>query len=285
MQVVTISGFKGGTGKTTLACLLGVAAVKDGLRTACLDLDRNTRNLASFLTQRRESRLESPDHVMLMDTPEDARANAKPKHSNRLEPLVRMARMDGYDLLIIDTSSGNLSDVYEAHLLADLILTPMNESPADMHGLFAPIGAPAAPLINYRDMIDTVRFDRRRAGLPVQRWHVVMNRVSALPSKIGAIINARVADMAQRAGFETIWSLRDRVSHRALALEGRTVFDTPVDGKLTMSEISGRAEVRSILSLLKLAPTRVVAEPAAAEQTSSSEAQSSKKPASEKIAA
>jgi len=57
-------------------------------------------------------RLESPDHVMLMDTPEDARANAKPKHSNRLEPLVRMARMDGYDLLIIDTSSGNLSDVY-----------------------------------------------------------------------------------------------------------------------------------------------------------------------------
>ena len=62
----------------------------------------------------------------------------KPKHSGRLEPLVRMARMDGYDLMIIDTSSGNLADVYEAHLLADLILTPMNESPADMHGLFAP---------------------------------------------------------------------------------------------------------------------------------------------------
>jgi hypothetical protein len=91
--------------------------------------------------------------------------------------------------------------------------------------------------------------------------------------------------MAQQAGFETIWSLRDRVSHRALALEGRTVFDTPVDGKLTMSEISGRAEVRSILSLLKLAPTRVVAELSAAAQTSSPEKQSSKKPASEKIAA
>lgn len=263
MQVVTISGFKGGTGKTTLACLLGVAAVKDGLRTACLDLDRNTRNLSGFLTQRRESRLESPDHVMLMDTIQEGRTNAKPKHTGRLEPLVRMAKMDGYDLLIIDTSSGNLSDVYEAHLLADLILTPMNESPADMHGLFAPVGSPAAPLINYRDMIDTVRFDRKRAGLPVQRWHVVMNRVASLPSKVGAIINERVAKMAHEAGFETIWNLRDRVSHRALALEGRSVFDTPVDGKLTMSEISGRAEVRAVLSLLKRAPERVVAEMAA----------------------
>ena len=53
MQVVTISGFKGGTGKTTVAALLGVAAVKDGLRVASLDLDRNTRNLSSFLTLRR----------------------------------------------------------------------------------------------------------------------------------------------------------------------------------------------------------------------------------------
>ena len=275
MQVVTISGFKGGTGKTTLACLLGVAAVKDGLRTACLDLDRNTRNLSSFLAQRRESWLESPDHVMLMDTGDEARTNAKPKHTNRLEPLVRMAKMDGYDLMIIDTSSGNLSDVYEAHLLADLILTPMNESPADMHGLFSPIGAPAAPLINYRDMIDTVRFDRRRAGLPVQRLQVVMNRVSGLPSKIGNIINQRVADMAHQAGFETIWNMRDRVAHRALALEGRSVFDTPVDGKLTMSEISGRSEVRALLSLVKRAPERIVAEPATAQP----------KPSLEKIAA
>lgn len=250
MQVVTISGFKGGTGKTTVASLMGVAAVKDGLRVASLDLDRNTRNLSGFLTLRRASRLQSPDHVMLMDVEQDVRTNAKPKHSGRLEPLVRMAKMDGYDLLIIDTSSGNLADVYEAHLLADVILTPMNESPADMHGLFAPVGSAAAPKINYREMIETVRFDRKRAGLPVQRWHVVMNRVSALPSRVGAIINERVHAMAKEAGFEAVWSLRDRVVHRALSLEGRTVFDTPTNGKLTMSELSGRSEVRALLSLL-----------------------------------
>ena len=259
MQVVTISGFKGGTGKTTVASLMGVAAVKDGLRVATLDLDRNTRNLSNFLTLRRASRLESPDHVMLMDPEEDVRVNAKPKHSGRLEPLIRMARMDGYDLMIIDTSSGNLADVYEAHLLADVILTPMNESPADMHGLFAPPGSAAAPKINYREMIDTVRFDRKRAGLPVQQWHVVTNRVSALPSKVSTLINERVSAMAAEAGFEAMLALRDRVVHRGLALEGRTVFDTPADGKLTMSELAGRAEVRALLALITITPAVVPA--------------------------
>jgi hypothetical protein len=77
-----------------------------------------------------------------------------------------------------------------------------------------------------------------------------MNRVSSLPSKIGATINDRVAAMAKEAGFEAVWRLRDRVAHRALALEGRTVFDAPADGKLTMSELAGRSEVRALLSLL-----------------------------------
>jgi cellulose biosynthesis protein BcsQ len=259
VQVVTISGFKGGTGKTTVASLLGVAAVKDGLRVASLDLDRNTRNLSSFLMLRRASRLVAPDHVLLMDLDTDTRV--KPKHSGRLEPLVRMARQDGYDLLVIDTSSGNLADVYEAHLLADVILTPMNESPADMHGLFAPVGSLAAPRINYREMIETVRFDRRRAGLLMQRWHVVMNRVSSLPSRVGAEVNDRIEKLAAEAGFEKVWRLRDRVAHRALALEGRSVFDEPADGRLTMSELAGRSEVRSLLSVLNTPafPQRIAA--------------------------
>lgn len=253
MQIVTIGGFKGGTGKTTMAALLGVAAVMGGLRTAALDLDRNTRNLSSFLTNRRAAKLPAPDHVMLMDLDEPQER----KHTGRLEPLVRMARMDGYDLLIIDTSSGNLADVYEAHLLADVILTPMNESPADLHGLFAAPGQPSAPKINYREMIDTVRFDRRRAGLPPHRWHVCVNRVSALPTRLGALVQDRVQKLSREAGFEAIWRIRDRVSHRAISADGRTVFESPVGSRLTMSELSGRSELRAILSILNGGPAQV----------------------------
>jgi chromosome partitioning protein len=255
MQIITIGGFKGGTGKTTMAALLSVAAVNDGLRVAALDLDRNTRNMSSFVTKRRAAGLPSPDHVMLLDLDDPTNR----KSTGRLEPLARMARMDGYDLLIIDTSSGNLADVYEAHLLADAILTPMNESPADLHGLFTPPGGANAPKINYREMIDTVRFDRRRAGLPEQRWHVCVNRVAALPTRLGAIVQDQIERLSQEAGFEAAWRVRDRVAHRSIAQDGRTVFEKPLDGKLTMSELSGRTEIRSILSILQTRTQRAAA--------------------------
>ena len=46
----------------------------------------------------------------------------------------------------------------------------------------------------------------------------------------------------------------------ALGLDGRTVFDMPADGRLTMSELAGRSEVRALLSLLNAASERVVSE-------------------------
>ncbi len=250
MHVITVSGFKGGTGKTTIASLLAVGATMDGLRVAVLDLDRNTRNMSNFLSARKASGLKSPDHVMLMDMGVNSR-----KENTRLTPLVKMARLDGYDLLVIDSSSGDRQDLYEAHLLADTIITPMNESPADLHGLFTPGGAPQAPVINYRDFIETVRFDRRRAGMPKQKWHICRNRTSALPTKIGAHIEDKVESISGELGFEAVHRMRDRVVHRGIAMEGRTVFDPPAEGqRLTMSELSGRSEIRAMLSAVHVQP-------------------------------
>jgi chromosome partitioning protein len=250
MQMITVSGFKGGTGKTTIASLLAVGACIDGYRVAVLDLDRNTRNMSNFLCIRKAFRLKSPDHIMLMEIgSQQARKGGK-----LIAPLVDMARLDGYDLLVVDISSGDQADLYEAHLLADTIITPMNESPADLHGLFAPGGVPQAPVINYRDFIETVRFDRRRAGLPRQQWHICRNRTSALPTRLGGLVASKVEGISAELGFEAVHCLRDRVVHRGLALEGRTVFDPPAEGqKLTMSELAGRSEIRTILAAVHIA--------------------------------
>jgi cellulose biosynthesis protein BcsQ len=222
MRIMTFSGFKGGTGKTTLAALVGVGAALDGRRVAALDLDRNTRNLADFLALRREAGLPAPDLVRMPD------ATARREQGQRLAPLAKLAAADGYDLLLIDTSSGNHDDIYEAHLLADIILTPMN----------------------YRDFIDSVRFDRMRAGLTPQTWHVCRNRVSALPTRVGDFVERQVRRLSRQAGFEGVWRVRDRVVHRSICIAGRTVFEAPETGRLTMSELSGRSEVRALLSLV-----------------------------------
>ena len=247
MKIITVSGFKGGTGKTTISALLGVAAIQEGMRVAALDLDRFTNNLSRFLHVRKDSGRETPDHFLMMEIESGGDSRSS---TGRLHGFVEMARLDGYDLMIIDTSSGHQKDIYDAHLIADTILTPMNESPADMHALFTPSGAPMAPRNNYRDMVDAARFDRARAGKPRQRWSICVNRVQALPTRIGAAIQGRVENMARDTGFDDVWYMRERVAHRAISEDGHTVLDAPADGKLTMSEISGRSELRGILSQL-----------------------------------
>lgn len=247
MKIITVSGFKGGTGKTTISALIGVAAVQEGLRVAALDLDRFTSNLSRFLHVRKEAGLETPDHFLMMELESGRESKSS---DGRLFGFVEMARLDGYDLMIIDTSSGHQKDIYDAHLIADIILTPMNESPADMHALFTPSDAPMAPRNNYRDMVDAARFDRARSGKPKQRWSICVNRVQALPTRIGAAIQSRVENMAKSTGFDDVWYMRERVAHRAISEDGQTVLDAPADGKLTMSEISGRSELRGILAQL-----------------------------------
>jgi cellulose biosynthesis protein BcsQ len=254
MQIVTVSGFKGGTGKTTLATLLSVAATLEGCKTAGLDLDNNTRNYGSILTRRRAAGLASPDHVAMVEFEDEAAAPVR--HPRWLDSMVRMARQAGYELLVIDTGSGTTEDLYRAHVIADVVLTPLNESPADLHGLFAATGTPQAAKVNYRDLVESARFERHASGLPAQRWHVCRNRVSHLPTRLGRTVERRVNQLVTEVGLEAAWCVRDRVVHRAIALEGRTVLDAPIDAALTMSELAGRSEARSLLGMLTRASVR-----------------------------
>jgi chromosome partitioning protein len=252
MQVITVSGYKGGTGKTTLATLLGIAATMDGLRVAGLDLDPNTRNFGSVLTRRRASRLAGPDHVAMANFQGKRPATDDPRW---LDDLIRMASAEGYHLLVIDTGSGTSEDLYRAHLLAHVVLTPMNDSPGDLHGLFAARGTPQAAKMNYRELVERARFERSSSGMPAQRWYVCRNRISALSTRIGKFIEGRVQTLAEEMGFDGVWCVRDRVVHKAIALDGRTVFDAPQDAPLTMSELAGRSEARALLNML-IAPSQ-----------------------------
>jgi cellulose biosynthesis protein BcsQ len=256
MQVVTVSGYKGGTGKTTVATLLAIAALQKGLKVAVLDLDPNTRNLANIVRLRRDAKLPTPDSVALLDH----NPSRSGKDSGRLGTLLRMVQMDGYDLLVIDSSSGHRTDLYEAHLLSDAVVTPMNESPADIHALFTPPGDPSAPRINYRELMETVQFDRRRAKMAPQRWMICLNRCSVLLTKVGGSVREELVRLAAKAGFDSMLEMRDRVAHRAISQSGRTVLDPPVDGaQLTMSELGGRQEARALFTILEALPAQKAA--------------------------
>jgi chromosome partitioning protein len=103
MKTIALIAQKGGTGKTTLALCLAVAAEQDGLNTLIVDLDPQAT--ACNWGDRRQS--ESP---LVID--------AQPA---RMPQALDRARSGGINLVVIDTPARSEQAALAAAELADLI--------------------------------------------------------------------------------------------------------------------------------------------------------------------
>ena len=121
MLTVTIASQKGGVGKTTLACCLVVAGEQAGLDTVLIDLD--PQSSASRWSDLRES-----------DTPVITSA-----HATRLEPVLKAAREQGAELVVIDTAPHVADAALTAARAANLVVIPCRPSAADLDAIGATI--------------------------------------------------------------------------------------------------------------------------------------------------
>ena len=106
MKTIALIAQKGGTGKTTLALALAVAAEQAGLDTLIIDLDPQAT--ACNWSDRRAA--ESP---LVID--------AQPA---RMPQALEKARSGGIDLVVIDTPARSEQSALAAAKLADLIIIP-----------------------------------------------------------------------------------------------------------------------------------------------------------------
>ena len=106
MEVIAVIAQKGGTGKTTLAISLAVAAQRAGRTAAIVDLDPQAT--ASNWGDRREA-----------DSP--AIVSAQPA---RLAQVLKAAEEGGADLVVIDTPPRAERAAMEAAKASDLVLVP-----------------------------------------------------------------------------------------------------------------------------------------------------------------
>ena len=106
MKTIALIAQKGGTGKTTLALSLAVAAEQEGKQAVIIDLDPQAT--ACRWSDRREA-----------ETPVVADAQAA-----RLGKALKAAEELGVDLVIVDTPARNAEASLEAAKLADLVVLP-----------------------------------------------------------------------------------------------------------------------------------------------------------------
>lgn len=121
MRTLALLARKGGTGKTTLAVHLAVIAVQAGQRVLLVDTD--PQRSAGDWWRARQS-----------DTPRLVECAAR-----RVPEVLRVAKQDGIDLVVVDTRPSVEADTAEIARLADLVLVPVRPGILDLRAIGATV--------------------------------------------------------------------------------------------------------------------------------------------------
>jgi len=135
--VIVVGNEKGGSGKTTLAMHVAIALLKAGQSVGIVDLDSNQHSLTRYVENRRiwagyrRIDLEIPPHQHV------SLAQGSRLDENEAEDLAAFqAAISGLDsacqFLVVDTPSTDNYLMRLAHLMADTLLTPLQDSFLDL---------------------------------------------------------------------------------------------------------------------------------------------------------
>lgn len=192
MKTIAILSQKGGSGKTTLALHLAVAAYHDGKTAVVADLDEQ-----ASATMWYKARTDSMPHV-------------QPTHSAALANLVKETERQGVDLLIIDTAPQSDKPSINAAEVADLVLLTCKPSVMDL-----------------RAIQNTIRITQLADLKPQSQVWTVLTQIDPL-GKLheearntlqGMEVNVMPGGLSRRVAF-----------HHGL-IDGRTALEYEPDGK------------------------------------------------------
>ncbi|MDD3597438.1 ParA family protein [Sulfuricurvum sp.] len=190
-RIITIAHQKGGVGKSTIAANLAVELSKLH-PTKILDMDVQ-RSLSAFATSRGDR---SPKLNMLPVV-------AKP------ETLMKMMNEHEEGILLIDTGGFDVDIQRIAMYGADLIITPVGDSPAELHGLSV-----------FEETIQKLRESR-----PDLKASIVLNRVHMFAGKsLDDLMKGII--VSTNNSFEPMGAvLRDRKAFKESFYKGESVVE------------------------------------------------------------
>ncbi len=258
-RVLVLGNEKGGSGKSTTAMHLIVALLRQGRSVGVVDLDARQGTLSRYVENRRafvESEglpLPLPELRRVERSEAPTRAEAEAEEKAGLEAA--LADLSGCDMLLIDTpgSDSHLSRL--GHTLADVLISPMNDSFVDLD-LLARIDGEGRKVLGpsvYSQMVWEQRQARaRQGGRPID-WVVMRNRLAHLDARNKRDIARLLEQLAKRIGFRLAPGFGERVIFRQLFPQGLTLLDLRQSGAdLTMSHLAARQEVRALLAAIGL---------------------------------
>lgn len=266
-HVIVLGNEKGGSGKSTTAMHLVVALMRSGFKVGAVDLDLRQSSLKRYIENRRKfceikgKELLFPVEVDVEPSSLDSRSESQARETENFKNA--LMSLEGCDFVVIDCPGANTHLSRIAHLHADTIVTPLNDSFVDFD-LLARIdpetGRVTGPSL-YSEMVWEARKQRAMTGVPGGiDWVVMRNRLSATRARNKKNMGEKLEDLSSRIGFRLARGFGDRVIYRELFPIGLTLLDLGgVDSPVrltTMSHVTARLEIRSLVASLKLPETQ-----------------------------
>lgn len=261
-RVIVIGNEKGGAGKSTIAIHLITALLHGGAKVGLLDLDLRQESTARFFSNRKawnaaaQAGLPEPTHYRLS---EDSLALAA---ADPLEQLIAFepAFIEAHkqvDFLVIDTPGGDTGLSRAAHGLADLVVTPMNDSfvDFDLLGHVDPVTLELLKPSIYSLTVWEARKAKAMSRGKSLDWVVLRNRLSPSDARNRKRVEERMMALSRRVGFSIGPGLRDRVIYRELFPFGLTVADLSATVRpvpVSLQHVAARQELRALMQALGL---------------------------------
>ncbi len=270
-RVIVVGNEKGGAGKSTLAIHLMTALLHEQARVAVIDLDLRQQSLARFLQSRRTWCASNGAGLPMPLEIELGEAGQRPANVDDKATLAAFERVMGEargqgGFILIDTPGGDNALSRAAHGLADIIVTPMNDSfvDFDLLGQVDPLTLNVVRPSLYAETVWNSRKAKAVAGGGSIDWIVMPNRLAPVRARNRQRLEERVQALARRVGFRIGAGLRERVIYRELHPFGLTAADLssgvrPVP--ISLSHIAARQELRMLVVDLGLAMQPPAAEP------------------------
>jgi chromosome partitioning protein len=259
-SVIVVGNEKGGAGKSTIAIHTTVALLHAGAKVAVLDLDLRQQTTGHFFANRAKW-LEANGAAapMPIEHPvsSDGAALAKASDEQALASFQEAFEVSsqGADFVLIDTPGADTAISRAAHGLADLIVTPMNDSfvDFDMLGVVDPVTLELTRHSLYSETVWNSRKVRAAKDRKMIDWVVLRNRLAPTEARNRKRLDERVQALARKVGFRVGPGLRDRVMYRELFPFGLTIADlSPQIRPVAMSlqHVAARQELRALLGAL-----------------------------------
>ncbi|MHA3978002.1 division plane positioning ATPase MipZ [Halovulum sp. GXIMD14794] len=265
-HIIVLGNEKGGSGKSTTAMHVTTALLRSGYTVGVIDMDLRQQSLMAYVRNRqsfvaREGlALPMPESHELYPSDEDSQRAAQVEEEARFtEALDKLDRNNRF--IVIDCPGAHTRYAQMAHSTADTLITPLNDSLIDFD-LLARLDPGTGKVIGpsiYAEMVWKARQLRARAGLEPVDWAVLRNRVSTTDAINKRKVGKALKELAKRIGFRMIPGFSERVVFRELFLDGLTLLDLgdAGGGRLTMSNIAARQELRDLMRSLNLPDTEL----------------------------